>query len=482
MGKGKTSGSGETSPPAEGRHAAPAKVVLDAEEALRAALQLHRGGSLAEAEMLYRRILQSQPDNLDALHFLGLLCHQQNRRSEAGELIRRIIAQDPQNADAHNNLGNVMEGAGELSQAEACYRSAISLRPDHASAHNNLGVVLMAQQRAAEAVAAYRRAIALASDSADFRYNLGNALRKSGELEAAGAAYRKAVELKPDHAGAWQGLARTLTQAGRREEAAAVFEEWLAADPGNPVVRFLRAAFLGQDLPERAPDAYVQQVFDEMAEGYDAHLLENLDYRAHQLLMNALSGVLPPPAATLDILDAGCGTGLCGPLLRPYARHLTGVDLSPAMLAKAAGRKVYDDLINAELAAALGRKPDTYDLICSADTLCYFGELDPVFQAATLALMQGGLLAFTLEDAGDQTSSWHLNPHGRYAHGRNYLEGALARARLQIHSISSVVLRTEGKQSVKGHLVVAGKDEKKFHNSQLGEQGKAVRPKENPNV
>jgi predicted TPR repeat methyltransferase len=225
-------------------------------------------------------------------------------------------------------------------------------------------------------------------------------------------------------------------------------------------VRFLRAAFLGRDLPERAPDAYVQQVFDDMAEGYDAHLLENLDYRAHQLLMNALSGVLPPPAAALEVLDAGCGTGLCGPLLRPYARRLTGVDLAPAMLAKAAGRKVYDELINAELTAFLGRQIQVYDVIVSADTLCYFGQLDPVFQAATLALKQGGFLAFTLEDAGDQASSWHLNPHGRYAHGRNYLEGALARARLQIHSISSAVLRREGKQSVKGHLVVAGNDEK----------------------
>jgi predicted TPR repeat methyltransferase len=435
----------------------PATIVLEADEALKVALQLHQGGSLPQAEMLYRRILQSQPDNLNALHFLGLLCHQQNRRSEAADLIGRIVALDPQNADAHNNLGNVLEGLGKLSGAEACYRKAISLRPDHASAHNNLGVVLMAQQRAAEAVAAYRRAIALAPDAADFRYNLGNALRKSGELDAAAPAYRKAVELKPEHAGAWQGLARTLTQAGRREEAAAVFEEWLAADPGNPVVRFLRAAFLGQDLPERAPDAYVQQVFDEMAEGYDAHLLENLDYRAHQLLMDAIAGVLPPPAATLDILDAGCGTGLCGPLLRPYARHLTGVDLAPAMLAKAAGRKVYDELINAELTAFLGRSPGTYDLICSADTLCYFGELETVFSAAANALKPGGFLAFTLEDGGGDSLRWQLNPHGRYAHARSYVEDALETVGFAGHSILPVLLRSEGKHPVKGHSVVASR-------------------------
>jgi predicted TPR repeat methyltransferase len=431
------------------------KVVLAADEALQFALQLHRGGSLAEAEILYRRILECLPDNLNALHFLGLLCHQQNRRTEAAELIARIIAFDPQNADAHNNLGNVLEGLGKLSEAEACYRKAISLRPDHAPAHNNLGVVLTAQKRAAEAVAVYRRAIELAPDSADFRYNLGNALRKAGEIEEAVAAYREAVALKPDHAGACQGLARALVQAGRREEAARVFEEWLRADPANPVVLYLRAACLGQDLPDRAPDAYIKQVFDEMADSYDAHLVENLDYRGPGLLMEALSTALPPPAAALDVLDAGCGTGLCGPPLRPYARHLTGVDLAPAMLARAAGRKAYDDLINAELTAFLGRQPQAYDLICSADTLCYFGALEPVFEAAAKALKPGGVLAFSLEDAGDQSSGWQLNPPGRYSHSRSYVEGALGKAGLTVHSFSSVVLRTEGKQPVAGYLVLA---------------------------
>jgi predicted TPR repeat methyltransferase len=197
-----------------------------------------------------------------------------------------------------------------------------------------------------------------------------------------------------------------------------------------------------------------------MAEGYDAHLLENLDYRAHQLLMHALSGVLPPPAAALEILDAGCGTGLCGPLLRPYARRLTGVDLAPAMLAKAAGRKVYDELINAELTAFLGRKPDTYDLVCSADTLCYFGALEMVFQAAAKALKPSGFLAFTLEDAGDDFSRWQLNPQGRYSHSRSYFEEALGKAGLTVHSLSPVVLRNEAKHPVAGHLVVALKDQK----------------------
>lgn len=434
-----------------------AKVIFEADEALEFALQLHRNGSLDTAETLYRRVVAAAPDNLNALHYMGVLCHQQNRHAEAAKLIERIIAIDPQNADAHNNLGNVLEGLGKFSDAEARYRKAIALQPNHDPACNNLGVVLMAQRKVAEAIAAYQQAVALAPDSADYRYNMGNALRKSGEIEEAVDAYQEAVRLNPDHTGARQGLARTLLQAGRRDEAGDVFEEWLRKEPGNPVILYLQAACLGKEVPDRAPDAYVQQIFDDMAESFDAHLVKNLDYRAPTLIIDALAGVLSSPDATLDILDAGCGTGLCGPLLRPYARRLTGVDLSAKMLAKAAGRQTYDDLVKYELTEYLNRQNETYDVIASADTLCYFGKLESVFLAAARSLKPGGILAFTLEDAGDEGPDSRLNSHGRYAHSRSYVENAVIAASLDIHSFTSVVLRNEGKQPVAGHLVVAKK-------------------------
>ena len=390
------------------------QVALEIDEALHLALKLHKGNSFPEAERLYGRILESAPDNLNALHFLGLLCHQQNRHDEAAALIGAHHRPCARNADAHNNLGNVLEGLGKTMEAETCYRKAISLYPDHGPAHNNLGVALMARNQAGEAIEAYRRAAELAPDSAEFRYNMGNALRKSGDLDAAISAYREAITLAPDYAVAWQGLARTCLLANRRKEAADVFEKWLSKDPGNPVILFLQAACLGYGAPDRAPNHYIEQVFDDLSDSFDTHLVEHLDYRAPTLLLDALAAALPAPTATLDILDAGCGTGLCAPLLRPYARYLAGVDLSAGMLAKAKGRKAYDDLIQAELTDFLDQKSKAFDIIASADTLCYFGALEPVFKAAAGSLKSNGFLAFTLEDAEDETKRFQLNPHGRY--------------------------------------------------------------------
>ncbi|MCP4622049.1 MAG: tetratricopeptide repeat protein [bacterium] len=435
------------------------KVILDADEALEFALQLHRNGSLDEAETLYRRVIAAAPQNLNALHFLGVLCHQQNRNADAADLIERIIAIDPQNADAHNNLGNVLEGLGKFSEAEACYRRAIELRPGHDPAHNNLGVILMAQRNVAAALNAYRRAVELDPHSADYRYNMGNALRKSGEFEEAATAYQEAVKLNPDHTGARQGLARTLLAAGRRDEAAEVFEEWLRKEPGNPVILYVQAACLGQGAPDRAPDAYIQRIFDDAADSFDGHLVDNLDYRAPALVIEALSEVLTAPNADLDILDAGCGTGLCGPLLRPYARKLVGVDLSAKMLTKAAGRKTYDDLVKYELTEFLNHRSAAFDVIASADTLCYFGGLELVLKAAAKALKPDGLIVFTLEDTGEDATDHKLNPHGRYSHSGSYVQSTLAKADLARQAITSVVLRNEGKQPVAGHLVVAKKEE-----------------------
>ncbi len=431
-------------------------ITLSLDEALPLALQLHRNGALAEAELLYVRMLEVVPDNLNALHFHGLLCHQQKRFAEAAARIERITELDPQNADAFNNLGNVREGLGDPAAAEKCYRQAIALYPEHGPAHNNLGVILMVRGLVDEALGAYRRAVELDPASGDFRCNLGNGLRRAGDIDGAIDAYRKAIVAKPGYFSARRGLARAFMIAGREQEAVAVFDEWLQEDPGNPMISYLRSVCLGIDAPSRAPDAYVQQIFDDMADRFESHLAE-LDYRAPALLGEALAKMLASPTGTLDILDAGCGTGLCAPLLKPYAKCLVGVDLSARMLELAEAKKAYDELVKAELAAFLGSRDEAYDLIASADTLCYFGELAPVFRSAAKALRTGGLFAFTLEDAGKEVTDARLHQHGRYAHGRFYVEDALAAAGLQPRLISPVILRQEANQPVAGHLVIAMK-------------------------
>jgi len=154
----------------------------------------------------------------------------------------------------------------------------------------------------------------------------------------------------------------------------------------------------------------------------------------------------------LDVLDAGCGTGLCGPLLAPYARRLVGVDLSERMLAQARAREVYDELIKGELTDHLRASAGMFDAIVSADTLVYFGPLEEVVQAAEGALRPGGHVVFTVEEQPE--SGYSLSVNGRYRHARQYVERTLVTAGLNAE-IEAAELRLEAGDPVQG-LVVRG--------------------------
>ena len=184
--------------------------------------------------------------------------------------------------------------------------------------------------------------------------------------------------------------------AGRVDEAIAVYHEWLQVDPGNAVALHMLAACTGEAAPQRASDSYVRDTFDAFAGSFD-QVLDPLGYRAPSLIGEFLEQVLPAADGALLIADAGCGTGLCADFLRPRAKQLVGVDLSPGMLARARARKKYDQLVEAELSAWLGSQRQAYDLIVSADTLCYFGALDQPLSAAASALRPAGRLVFTVE-------------------------------------------------------------------------------------
>jgi len=152
---------------------------------LRQALELHRAGRLAEAERLYRRVLEAAPETADAWHLLGVLAKQ----------------------------------SGDLTAAETLIRRAIGLKDSEAAFWSNLGLVLHDRGRPDAAVTAYDKALSLQPDFADAAYNRGLSLQAQGRLEAAVATLRQAVEIDPAHATAFCGLGLALQQQGRPQAA-----------------------------------------------------------------------------------------------------------------------------------------------------------------------------------------------------------------------------------------------------------------------
>jgi predicted TPR repeat methyltransferase len=157
-----------------------------------------------------------------------------------------------------------------------------------------------------------------------------------------------------------------------------------------------------------------------------------------------------------SVLDAGCGTGLCGPLVRAHVTRLVGVDLSPQMIERAQARGCYDEVVVAELSSFMRARAGEFDAIFSADTLVYFGALEEPLSAACVALQASGALIFTLETQPAASSeNYRLEAHGRYAHGEAYIRGALHAAGFSVVECSASTLREERGAPVTGAVIAA---------------------------
>ena len=385
------------------------------------AIELHRAGRLAEAEATYVRLLQAAPGDADALHFLGLLRLHQGRRPAAIELVQRSLKLAPNNPHAWNSLGNLLMAEGDDSGAERAYTRATNLKPGFTEAWYNLGILW----------------------------------RRKRQPEEALKSFRRVLDSNPRFVKAYENLALLLYRMGRTDHTADVYRKWLEVEPNNPIPRHMVAATSGQRVPERADDRYVTKVFDDFAEYFDSSLAR-LDYAAPQILAAALAEHVDFAEGRLEVLDAGCGTGLCGPLLRSTAKTLVGVDLSPGMLAKARERELYDELVQAELVGFMESRPAGFDVVISADTLVYFGALEAAMAGAARCLRPAGVFAFTLESLPDDAAEgFRILEHGRYSHRADYVRGAIAAAGLAVVQIEPVVLRKERGDNVNGYAVLA---------------------------
>ncbi|HWA63238.1 MAG TPA: sulfotransferase [Caulobacteraceae bacterium] len=208
--------------------ASPARRPPTAELGFQRAQALHRQGRLAEAEGLYRAVLDIQPDHAGALHYLGLAQSQQGRARETVVSIRKSIAIRP-TAAAHNDLGLVLAALGDADGAQAEYRRALALDPDCLEAHNNLGNLLRAAGRAGEALAHFEAALRLAGEVPELHANLGHLLAELGREDEARQAFRRALDLRPQFVDALRGLAQVQIRAGERGEAAALLRRALEA-------------------------------------------------------------------------------------------------------------------------------------------------------------------------------------------------------------------------------------------------------------
>src|SRR3989344_524570 len=166
--------------------------------AIQAAVQHHQAGRLRRAQAIYSSVLQTEPNNVDALHLLGLVTHQLGNHEMAAGLIGQAIKLNPGVAMFHNNLAETYRALDRLNEAVIHCNKALALQPDFPQAHYNLAMALRSLGKLDEAIAGFEQAIRYKPDFIEAHVGLGETLHKQGRAEEALARYQKILPLHPD--------------------------------------------------------------------------------------------------------------------------------------------------------------------------------------------------------------------------------------------------------------------------------------------
>jgi tetratricopeptide (TPR) repeat protein len=256
---------------------------MDINEEIQSAIQLYEARNLLQAKNTCRRILKVDPENIVALHLLGLLLYELEEYEESIEILRKSLKlnhDDPylyynygaslykqgllndaktsfQEAirlksdfsDAYFNLGIIFEQMGNLDEAIITLKNVLRYNPAPFEAYNNLGNVLHKKGQLDDAIYYFNEALKLKPDYLFALNNLGTIFRKKGELDKAISAYQKATEIKPEFVDSLYNLTLTLIEKSETNKAIVYFQKSLQDNLGHVEIYNLLRNVLKDEVP-----------------------------------------------------------------------------------------------------------------------------------------------------------------------------------------------------------------------------------------
>lgn len=422
---------------------------------------LRQVGQMDAALAAFDSAIAIAPDFTDAHILRGNILHALQQLEAAVASFDRALALRPHDLVVCFNRGNALRALGQLEAAVASFDQALAVDPQCAEAYVNRGLTQRELKQADAAMASFDRAIAIRPDFAEAYLNRGLTLQEFSTtpqgLDDAIRMLTQACQMLPDAPEQLMSLAKALAKAQRHVEAQAAAQRALAVDADDSSgARMFLAALGVVPVPEKIPDALLHKLYDAKASVWDSGA--NAHYQGAELVGRAL--LAQAPSQPMDVLDAGCGTGLVGVLVRAVARRLDGVDMSAAMLERAREKAVYDTLVCGDMIALMQQSPRQYDALVSAATLVHFASLQAIFAAAAVTLRPGGRFIFTVFPNEQDPYGFavdHLDgmaQGGIYVHGRDYLRTLAVQTGFAVQAMDTHIHEYEANNQPKMCLLV----------------------------
>jgi predicted TPR repeat methyltransferase len=381
--------------------------------------------------------------------FAGIEHFEAGRFIEARSDFEASLALSPGRTSVLVNLGITLYRLGQYREAIAPLQQATAAEAGQADAWAFLGLAHQALEQWPAAIEALTRSLQLSPADAGLWLACGRCRLAMGAVQPALQAFERAVAANPGLGEAWSERGSLLRELHRLGEAAQCFEKALALGADAEVHGYYLASVRGTGAPASPPRRYVEALFDQYAAEFQQHLVDKLRYQAHESLLRPL---LAEGRRYGRVLDLGCGSGLCGTLIKPLADVIDGVDLSRAMLEQARRLGVYRELVHADLATFLADATPGAELVLAADVFIYVGELSAVFRSVRRLLAPGGRFAFTVERSSDGQDV-QLLPSLRYAHAESYVRRLALEHGFKLRELSAAPLREDQARPVIGLYV-----------------------------
>ncbi len=379
---------------------------------------------------------------------MGCCYLQQKEMLEAQKNFEKTLEIDPRHLQALINLGACYMSADRFIEAIQSFATACRLDEENVLACFNLACALMKARRYIQARDQFKHYLQDHPDDLEAQYHLGFVHLMLEELEEAENFFQNILAVNGAHILALHSMASIALKKNELSSALGFYQRILAQNGQDDIANYMQSALTQNHMPEKAPNIYIENLFDAYAERFDDHLQRTLRYQTPQQLYDFWKKNTRQPQ-NLKILDLGCGTGLMAEFFKKHANELTGVDLSSEMLKIAKAKNLYTNFFHEEMLTFLQQEEKKFDLIILADVLVYVGNLSVLFQA--LSKITDTLL-FSIELAQDKNVTYHLTPEARYQHSVSYIFMLAKENGFTIIKHTTAILRLQNTREVKGEL------------------------------
>ena len=357
----------------------------------------------------------------------------------------------------------------------------LKIQPNNADLHNNKGIILRALKKYNDALKCYKDAIIIDKNNPIYFNNRGNLYWDMGEEKLADKDYNKSLDINPKYYDALINLIKLRQYQELHEEAENLCLKALEINKNNNMgfkllgisqinqrkidlgiknlnisqkIKFDRSIehqidiLKGKEV-DTTPMEFIENTFDHYANKFDHHLINILNYSVPNFIEKELN-LIDKKIKFENVIDLGCGTGLCGKFLKNKSSNLIGIDISPRILEKADKKKIYDKLICSNFIDYLKKTSSQFDLFVAADVFIYTGEISETFDLIKKRATKESYFIFSTETLNQ--GNYKLQESGRFSHSENYIKQKSIENSMILISKKDIKVRKEKNEWIKGQL------------------------------